>query len=57
MFPILKLPEIQPSKECIPKGPLVHWLKARALKVLVMNSSVIVYCGVVGIATIAGWVF
>lgn len=53
MLPILKLPKIQPPIEHIPKGLLVHWLKARALKVLVINSPVIVYCGV-AIPTIAG---
>lgn len=54
MFPILKLPEIQPPNECIPKGPLVHWLKARAWKLSVINSPVIA-C-IVAIPTVAGWV-
>lgn len=51
IFPILKLSEIQAPKDFIPEGPLVHWLKATASKVLVMNSSVIGYCGNVAIAT------
>lgn len=54
MLPILKLPKIQPANEHIPKGPLVHWLKARVLRVLVINLPVIAYCGVVAIPTIAG---
>lgn len=54
MLPILKWPKIQPPNEHIPKGPLVHWLKARVLKVLVINPLVNAYCGVVAISTIAG---